>query len=209
MRNLVLLFSCFGLVVLVMGAENQKRLVKQQPATDSASELPNPSAKASLFHPNSNHLWNSLHAALFVRVDKAGQEYGHDSVDPLLWPGTAEFLLRGKSHDEVVALLDEFITKDGDKLIKDPLRRAVMQHDLWAVFDWTSNALNPLPFGGAVDPKKLATGELNAARKALRQRLAKVIANLALSEKEIASLPNNYSTNNIQLIGIENNTAFY
>ena len=193
MRNLVLLFSCLAFVVLVIGAENREKLTKQQPATATTSELPGPSAKASLFHPNSNHLWNRLHATLFVRVDKAGQEYGHDSVDPLLWPGTAEFLLRGKSHEEVVALLDEFITKDGDKLIKDPLRCAVMQHDLWAIFDWTANSLNPLPFGGAVDPKKLATGELNAARKALRQRLAKVIANLALSEKEIASLPNNYA----------------
>ena len=193
MRNLALLFSCLAFVVLMIGAENRKKLTKQQLGTDSASELPGPSAKASLFHPDSNHLWNRLHAALFVRVDKAGREYGHDSVDPLLWPGTAEFLLRGKSHEEVVALLDEFITKDGDKLIKDPLRCAVMQHDLWAIFDWTANSLNPLPFGGAVDPKKLATGELNAARKALRQRLVKIIANLALSEKEIASLPNNYA----------------
>ena len=193
MRNLALLFSCLAFVVLMIGAENRKKLTKQQLGTDSASELPGPSAKASLFHPDSNHLWNRLHAALFVRVDKAGQEHGHDSVDPLLWPGTAKFLLQGKSHKEGVALLDEFITKDGGKLVKDPLRRAVMQHDLWAIFDWTANALNPLPFGGAVDPKKLATGELNAARKALRQRLAKVIANLALSEKEIASLPNNYA----------------
>ncbi len=192
MRNLALLFSCLAFVVLVIGAENRKNLTKQQPGTATASELPVHSPKTSLFHSDSNHLWNRLHEALFVRMDKDGKEHGRDAVDPLLWPGTSKFLLQDKSHQEVLALLDEFISKDGGKLIKDPLRRAVMQHDLWAIFDWTANAFNPLPFGGVIDPKKLATAELNDARKALRQRLAKVIANLALSEKEIASLPNNY-----------------
>ena len=192
MRNLALLFFCLAFVVLVTGAENKKKLTKRQPRTDSVPELPVPSPKTSLFHSDSNHLWNRLHEALFVRVDKDGKEHGRDAVDPLLWPGTSKFLLQGKSHEKILALLDEFITKEGDKLIKDPIRCAVLQHDLWAIFDWTANAFNPLPFGGAVDTKKLATEKLNDARKALRQRLAKVIANLALSEKEIASLPNNY-----------------
>ena len=135
MRNLALLFSCLAFVILVTGAENRKKLTKRQPKTDSVPELPVPSSKTSLFHSDSNHLWNKLHEALFVRVDKDGREYGRDAVDPLLWPGTSKFLLQGKSHEKVLALLDEFITKGGDKLIKDPLRRAVMQHDLWAVFD--------------------------------------------------------------------------
>ena len=60
-----------------------------------------------------------------MRKDKAGREVGRDSVDPLLWPQTKEFLLQGKSHEQVLALLDEFIAKDADKLIKDPLKRAV------------------------------------------------------------------------------------
>jgi len=68
----------------------------------------------------------------------------------------------------------------------------VMQHDLWAVFDWTANTFNPLPFGGQVDPKKHGTVKLTNARKALRQRLAKAITSLALNKKEIAALPNNY-----------------
>ncbi|MDP7012158.1 MAG: hypothetical protein QF685_12350, partial [Verrucomicrobiota bacterium] len=100
--------------------------------------------------------------------------------------------LQGKSHEQVLALLDEFIAKDADKLIKDPLKRAMMQHDLWAIFDWSANALTPLPFGGRVDPAKLATKELGAARKALRQRLAKIIPRLALGKSAIAKLPDNY-----------------
>ncbi|SVD78273.1 uncharacterized protein METZ01_LOCUS431127, partial [marine metagenome] len=193
MRNLVLLFFSLALVVFVNGAEGPKVLVKQPPVVVAALELSGRTAGTSLYHPDSKHLWNRLHEVLFVRKDKAGREVGRDSVDPLLWPQTREFLLQGKSHQQVLALFDEFIAKDADKLIKNPLKCAMMQHDLWAIFDWTANALNPLPFGGAVDPKKLATGELNSARKALRQRLAKIIANLALNEKEIASLPDNYA----------------
>ena len=119
--------------------------------------------KTAIYHPDHDHLWNRVHEALFVRVDEDGREHGRDSVDPLLWPETSEFLLQGKSHEKIITLLDEFIAKDGEKSIKDPLKRAVLQHDLWAVFDWTANVLNPLPFGGRVDPKKMATGEIGRA----------------------------------------------
>ena len=149
--------------------------------------------KTAIYHLDHDHLWNRMHEALFVRLDEDGREHGYDSVDPLLWPGTSEFLLQGKSHEKIITLLDEFIAKDGEKSIKDPLKRAVLQHDLWAVFDWTANVLNPLPFGGRVDPKKMATGELNATRKALRQRLAMVIPRLALEKSAIANLPDNYT----------------
>ncbi len=149
--------------------------------------------KTTIYHPDHDHLWNRVHEALFVRVDEDGRERGRDSVDPLLWPETSEFLLQGESHEEIITLLDEFIAKDGEKLIWDPLKRAVLQHDLWAVFDWTANVLNPLPFGGRVDPEIIATGELNAKRKALRQRLTIVIPRLALEKSVIANLTDNYT----------------
>ena len=192
MRNLVLLFYSLILVVFVDGAEGPKVLVKKSPTAAAALELSEPNAGTSLYHPDSNHPWNRLHEVLFVRKDKAGRKVGHDSVDPLLWPQTKEFLLQGKSHKQVLGMLDKFIAKDADKLIKDPLKRAMMQHDLWAIFDWSANALTPLPFGGRVDPDKLVTKELGAARKALRQRLARIIPRLALEKAVIAKLPDNY-----------------
>ncbi len=121
MRNLVLLFYSLILVVFVDGAEGPKVLVKKSPTAAAALELSEPNAGTSLYHPDSNHPWNRLHEVLFVRKDKAGRKVGRDSVDPLLWPQTKEFLLQGKSHEQVLALLDEFIAKDTDKLIKDPL----------------------------------------------------------------------------------------
>jgi hypothetical protein len=171
--------------LLVIGSEN-----RPTPTTGLSSVESKP--RAAIFHPDEGHLWNQLHAALFVRVDQAGKEYGSDAVDPLLWPSTSFFLLQGKSHDKAIGLLDQFIDKGGAKLIEDPVKRAVMQHDLWAVFDWTANTFNPLPFGGKVDHRKYGTSKLTNARKALRQRLAKAITSLSLNKKEIASLPNNY-----------------
>ena len=186
MRILSLLSFTLATGPLVLGSENSKTPAIALSSVESASE-------AAIFHPDSDHLWNQLHAALFVRVDQAGQQYGSDAVDPLLWPGTSVFMLQGKSHTRAIRLLDQFIAEEGASQIKNPVKRAVMQHDLWAIFDWTANTFNPLPYGGKVDPKKHAAVKLTNARKALRQRLAKAITSLALNEREIASLPNNYA----------------
>jgi len=186
MRILSLFAFTLATGLLVLGSENQKAPAAALSSAESAS-------KAAIFHPDPDHLWNQVHAALFVRVDQAGQQYGRDAVDPLLWPDTSGFLLQGKSHTQAIRVLDQFIAKEGAKLIKDPVKRAVMQHDLWAVFDWTANTFNPLPFGGKVDPKKHATAKLTNSRMALRQRLAKAITSLALNKREIATLPNNYA----------------
>jgi hypothetical protein len=73
-------------------------------------------------------------------------------------------------------LLDEFLETRGDRLIADPLKRAVFQHDLWAVFDWLA--------GGA---------ESNPdARKALMPRVARLIRRVALSRDQIEQLPDTY-----------------
>jgi hypothetical protein len=36
--------------------------------------------------------------------------------------------------------LQRFLSRQDDCLINDSLRRAIMQHDLWAVFDWTAQS---------------------------------------------------------------------
>ena len=136
----------------------------------------------AVYDGKADHLWNRLHEALFVRVAPDGKTLGQDEVDPLLWPRTTH-LLAGNSHEEVVRLLDEFLTRDGDKLVQDPLKRAVLQHDLWAVFDWTA-----YPYGSLY-----GTEEHAAARRALQRRLARAIRRLALTPSAVASLPDNYA----------------
>ena len=112
-----------------------------------------------------------------------GSSYGQDELDPLLWPKST-YLLTGERHKRVVVLLDEFLAKDGHKLVKDPLKRLVLQHDLWAVFDWLANPTAPYQYRDDNVPPEA---------RALQVRLAKAIRRLALSAEEIQRLPDNYA----------------
>ncbi|MDP6858429.1 MAG: hypothetical protein QF426_01290 [Verrucomicrobiales bacterium] len=159
---------------------------------NSSADVVNATPNRAIFHSDEDHLWNRLHSVFFVRADKQGNEFGGDLVDPYLWPTTTDFLLKGSTHARAISLLDEFIKDNGHRLISEPLKRAVLQHDLWSIFDWTANYDKGLPFGG--NPKALAnSNDLNESRKALRERLSKVINLLALDEVQALSLINNYS----------------
>ncbi len=119
-----------------------------------------------------DHLWNRIHQAFQVRTAPDGAEYGLDTVDPLLWRETRH-LLTGPSHAAAVGVLDEFLSSDGERLIRDPLKRAVFQHDLWAIFDWLAS-----------NPERD-----RSARIALLPRVARVIRRVALTRQQIEALP--------------------
>jgi hypothetical protein len=147
------------------------------------AETPVPhQAAVTLYDRQPDHLWNRLHQALFVRTTPKGKTLGQDDVDPPLWPRT-QHLLIGPSHEDALRLLGEFLTRDGDKLVRDPLKRAVLQHDLWAVFEWTA-----YPYGN-----RYGTEEYADARHALQRRLVQAMHRLALSPAAVASLPDNYA----------------
>jgi hypothetical protein len=150
--------------------------------------------QVDVYDPDPGHLWNRLHAALLVRLTaerggeelpvEPGNEASHaDELDPLLGP-RSRYLLDGPGHDPAVAVLDEFLAKDGDKLVRDPLKRALLQRDLWALFDRLAD-----PEWG-LDP---AAERHPASRRALAGRLALVIGRLALTADEIRALPDNYA----------------
>ena len=121
------------------------------------------------------HVWNRLYRALYSRAARDGREYGQDEVDPLLW-GSTGHLLGGASNAEAARTLDEFLDARAERLVADPLRRAMLQRDLWAVFDWTVyRAERPTP-------------EL----RALQSKLARVIRRLALTREQAAALPDTY-----------------
>jgi hypothetical protein len=42
-------------------------------------------SSVAFYDPNSSHLWNQLHAGLFIRPDVPGTESVPDSLDPPLW----------------------------------------------------------------------------------------------------------------------------
>lgn len=144
----------------------------------AAATLPKPT---TLYDPDANHLWNRLHEALCIRTARDGTLYGSDPLDPLLWSST-KHLLEGESHAQAIRVLDRFLEARGERLISDPLKRAVLQRDLWAVFDWaaTRNRFEQVAFH-------------EAGVTALTTRLALVIRRLALTPEQIDALPDNYA----------------
>ncbi len=149
-------------------------------ASDGSGEKQTPAKRAAhprhrIFHTDPNHLWNRLHRHFAVRTTSAGEEYGFDALDPLLWWQT-EYLLAGESHHKALRLLDEFLRVRGERLISDPLKRALLQRGLWAVFDWSADRRDTYP----------------AARAALRARLGPVLWRLALPEEQVRALPDTY-----------------
>jgi hypothetical protein len=144
------------------------------------------SSERSMYHADPEHLWNRVHKAMFVRVGPDGRAYGQDRLEPLLW-GRSKHLLEEKSNKRVVALLEEFLKKKCEKLVKDPLKRAVLQRDLWLVFNWLEG-----DHGKFSDPA-FKPEEVRAARDRLRRPLAAVIGRLALTPDQIKKLPDNYA----------------
>jgi hypothetical protein len=82
-----------------------------------------------------------------------------------------------KGQKAALEVLDEFIAKKGHTLIKDPRKRALLQRDLWAIFDSL-----PVPRWGA---------SLKHPQMELATRVARIIRRLSLTADEIKKLPDN------------------
>ncbi len=114
-----------------------------------------------------------IRSLLFDRRDRGGNSFPL-MVDPPLWADT-RYLLEGDSRTRMLALSDELLAQDLGRAVPDPRERALLQHALWQVFDWT---LRDDSFD-------------REARVALRKKLAAVISRLALTKAQIESLPTN------------------
>jgi hypothetical protein len=135
--------------------------------------------RTALFTPDSRSVANRLYLQLHTRTAPDGVEFGFDSLDPLLWSET-KYLLEGRSHREALALADEFLRTHGERQVTDPLRRAILQRDVWAVYDW---AYQP-PDEERPHP---------AERRELMAKLGPIVRRLALSPAELAALPDTYA----------------
>jgi hypothetical protein len=148
-------------------------------------------AQSAPFDPDPQHLWNRLERQLYAPA-------APDRPIPL---GVIEprSLLEGESHRQALALLDELL-KGGDLAIKDPLKRAILQHDLWGVFGVTTGpareVLHETPEGRLLHTGRFQDpGDRNedhrAPRRELQKRLVQAMRRLALSAEEIDTLPDN------------------
>ncbi len=151
----------------------------QPPSGMRAADPPRDSPRVTVYDPNPKHLWNRLHEALYVRLDGAGPD-DPGELDPFLWQ-RSPYQEKGERYKRAAAVLDEFIAERGDKLIADPRKRALLQRDLWVLFDTVA------PSRFLVAPDK-TDGEMDLAR-----RVAKVLPRLALTADQIKGLPDNYA----------------
>jgi hypothetical protein len=152
--------------------------------SSSSSSRPESETGVTLYDSNPNHLWNRLHSAIFVRPDIPSTAEVPDALDPPLWLST-RYLLAQPSHDRILRLLDEFLETHGERLIQYPLKRAILQRDLWAVFDWSVTR----------EPDQEHFGDLayEKERTELQSRLAAVMRRVALTPAEVRALPSNYA----------------
>jgi hypothetical protein len=136
----------------------------------------------TIYDPDPKHLWNRVHAAFFIRDDLPDTERIPDALDPPLWYHT-RYLLNHPSHKRAVRILDEFLQTHAENLIRDPVKRAILQRDLWAVFDW------------AVERQPGRSGEsaYEKEKTELQTRLAEILRRLALSPEQTAALPDTYA----------------
>jgi hypothetical protein len=162
-----------GLGAVLVSVANQSSL-RQKPSTVVA-------ATWTLYDPDPNHIWNRLYRTLYRRESRDGHEYGYDELDPLLWV-TTKYLLTDPANRQALAVLDDFLSTHGEKAINDPLKRAMLQRDLWAIFDWTTECVECI---------KQSTNT-SATKLNLQTRLVQVIKRLALSQEQIAMLPDTY-----------------
>jgi hypothetical protein len=74
-------------------------------------------------------------------------------------------------------VLEEFLRTHAENEIRDPIKRVLLERDLWAVFDWSASS----------------TDDRLSQSRELQVRLAEVMRRLALTTDEIKSLPETYS----------------
>lgn len=107
---------------------------------------------------------------------------GGDVIEFLAW-GRTTYWSSPEVSARVTPLIDEFLSGGGADLFSDPLKRAVFQHDLWAVYDHL------------IDQNIKRNGNLETRRRrdVLCRKLANCIEQLTLSTAEVKKLPDTYA----------------
>lgn len=144
-----------------------------------------------LYDPDPQHLWNRLFAALYVRTSELPSRPSGPSVrrieggDVLEFPAWARtaYWTEPAVTARLTDLLDAFLDGHAEGLVKDPVRRVLLQSDLWAAHDHLVGQ-NIAWFG---------TREERARRARVARLLARAIRSLALTRETLERLPDNYA----------------
>ena len=142
--------------------------------TMPGSGTPSQTAQTNLFNDAPAHEADRLYSCLFIRRAADGSEFGLEALDPLFWRST-QYLITGESHPQALACLDRFLKARVQEDLS-PRERAILQRDLWYLFDWSTQDTDFAP-----------------QRQELQLKLAAVLRQLAMSEERVRKLPDNYA----------------
>lgn len=137
--------------------------------------------QAGPYDGDAKHPWNELHRALFTwrptRPEKTVSE-GYEA-DPLFWPLGAAPWTFSEAVSKALVRFDEAAAET------DPLKRALLQHDVWMFLD----GLEGQPLGEA----RSLPPETEESRAEIRRRLVPLLRRLALTPEELRGLPDTYA----------------
>lgn len=145
----------------------------------------------ALFDPDPQHLWNRLFAAVTIRPSllpsrregpAVARIEGGDRIEFFGWAGTT-YWDEPANVTQLAGLLDQFLDQKGEELSADPLKRVLLQHDLWTLFDFLT--VRHVGRRGDIETRH--------ARDELCGKLARVIQALAMPADTLAKLPDNYA----------------
>lgn len=194
MRNVMFLVYGILLMDLTPFAIRAAELEEQDPAYYHTGELAGSLRSTEpppLFEADPQHLWNRIFAAATIRSSllpsvKDGPPVarieGGDRIEFFGWGGTTYWDDPGNVA-LLAGLLDQFLEKRAEKLSTDPLKRVLLQHDLWTLFDFLMTR----------HIARVGDLETRFRRNELCGKLARVIQALALPPETLARLPDNYA----------------
>jgi hypothetical protein len=144
-----------------------------------------------LFDADPQHLWNRLFAAATIRPSllpsvRGGRPVarieGGDRIEFFGWGGTT-FWDDPANIAPLERCLDQFLKERGETLSADPLKRVLLQNDLWTLFDFLM--VRHIARRGDLETRR--------RRSELCRKLARAIQSLALPREALARLPDNYA----------------
>jgi hypothetical protein len=152
------------------------------------------------FDADADHPWNRAHRALYVADPDRGVD-DQERLEPQVGSEPdSRFLAPRASPKAALEALDAVLAVGPKAVVKDPLKRAVFQHDLWAAFADSTGPSRPTILEQA-DGRMVNTQQFvdqgdsslprRRERRELQRRLVQAMRLAALTEAEIQALPDN------------------
>jgi len=190
----VLIVVCWGcLIALRSNSVLASEMEELDPAYYHGGELAGSLRSTdppALFDADPQHLWNRLYAVVTIRPSflpsqrngsAVARIEGGDRIEFLGWGGTT-YWDEAPNLARLDQLLGQFLAEGSERFASAPLKRVLLQRDLWALFD----------FMMARHIGRQGNIETRRQRNEVCCKLAKAIQAVSLPANVLSQLPDNY-----------------